>query len=219
MWIYSKQARGAALAAALWPVAFGGTASAEVSMADVSEAARMGTNPESVLEFWRQAGPGLWFAKDANFDRLFRERFLESYEAAILGQLDAWANSPDGALALVILLDQFPRNAFRGTPRMYASDARARKIADAAIRQQHDLRVDQHLVLFFYLPFAHAENLDDQERAVRLVERLGEPHLTFAKHHREIIRRFGRFPHRNPVVGREMLPEEQRYLDSGGFAG
>ena len=173
----------------------------------------------AVVDFWRAAGPGLWFAKDTEFDRRFRERFLWLYLAATRGELADWSKTPEGAMALVILLDQFPRNAFRNTPRMYATDAMARKIADAALKAGHDQAVEPGLRLFFYLPFGHSESLADQERSVALSEALGEPNLSHAKRHRDIIRRFGRFPHRNPILGRAMTPEEQRYLDEGGYAG
>jgi uncharacterized protein (DUF924 family) len=173
----------------------------------------------AVVEFWREAGPRLWFAKDDAFDKRFCERFLGSHEAASRGELAGWANSADGALALVILLDQFPRNAFRGTTRMYATDGHARLVADAAVKAGHDLAVDDKLAKFFYLPFAHSEDLADQERSVALVRRLGEPDLSHALGHRDIIRRFGRFPHRNQILGRSMTPEEQHYLDTGGYKG
>jgi uncharacterized protein (DUF924 family) len=173
----------------------------------------------SVVEFWRQAGPTLWFAKDPAFDRTFRERFLSLHEVAARGQLKAWLATADSALALLILLDQFPRNAFRGTPRMYATDALAREAASAAIAAGHDLMVEKELALFLYLPFGHSEDLADQERSVALAQRLGEPNLSHARGHREIIRRFSRFPHRNPILGRTMTAEEQRFLDEGGYAG
>jgi uncharacterized protein (DUF924 family) len=177
------------------------------------------TEATAVVAFWREAGPGLWFAKDSAFDRQFRERFLPLYEAAARGEFDGWLATPDGALALVLLLDQFPRNAFRGTARMYATDASARRVAAAALDAGHDRAVNGQLQLFFYLPLGHSENLADQERSVALAERLGEPSLSHAKGHRDIIRRFGRFPHRNPILGRTMRPEEQQFLDGGGFAG
>lgn len=177
------------------------------------------TEALSVVDFWREAGPGLWFAKDADFDRRFRERFFSLYEKAARGELADWLKMPNGALALVLLLDQYPRNSFRNTPRMYATDAAARDIADAAIAAGHDRAVEAGLQVFFYLPFGHSEDLADQERSVALCERLGEPTLTLAKHHRDIVGRFGRFPHRNPILGRPMRPEEQRFLDESGFAG
>jgi len=172
-----------------------------------------------VVEFWRQAGPSMWFAKDADFDRRFREAFLSAHEAAARGELDSWLATPTGALALVLLLDQFPRNAFRGTPRMYASDAMARNIAAAAIAAGRDQLVPADLRTFFYLPFAHSEDLADQDRAVALCRPLGDPDSSNSERHRDIVRRFGRFPHRNAILGREMTPEEQEFLDQGGYAG
>ena len=173
----------------------------------------------AVVAFWQDAGPDRWFAKDADFDRLFRERFLFWHEAAARGELAGWSVSASGALALALLLDQFPRNAFRGTPRMYATDAMARDIAAAAIDAGHDRNMQDHLRVFFYLPFGHSEDLADQERSVTLNRRLGEPNASHAERHHGIVRRFGRFPHRNPILGRSMTQEEQRFLDAGGFAG
>jgi uncharacterized protein (DUF924 family) len=172
-----------------------------------------------VVAFWQAAGPARWFAKDDAFDALFRNRFLAWHEAAAGGRLTHWGDTPAGALALVILLDQFPRNAFRGTPRMYASDEAAREAAAAAIRAGHDRALPVEMRLFLYLTFAHSEALADQDRSVALFGALGEPYLARAVHHRDIVRRFGRFPHRNPILGRPMRPEERRWLEEGGFAG
>ncbi|WP_225117196.1 DUF924 family protein [Bradyrhizobium sp. BRP22] len=174
---------------------------------------------EQVVAFWREAGPALWFAKDAAFDRLFRERFLDAHEAALRGELEGWQATPNGALALIILLDQFPRNAFRSTPRMYASDAHARGIADNAIVKELDQRLPDDLKTFIYLPFAHSEDIADQSRSVALFRQLGEPGASNARRHRDIIQRFGRFPHRNPILGRSMTIEEEDFLDRGGYAG
>jgi uncharacterized protein (DUF924 family) len=175
--------------------------------------------PAAVLDFWRQAGPALWFAKNEDFDRRFRERFLTLHEDAARGELSSWIATSEGALALVLLLDQFPRNAFRGTPRMYETDAMARELARAAIDAEHDRNVELELQVFFYLPFGHSEDVADQERAVALCGRLGQPHLSFAEGHRDIVRRFGRFPHRNAILGRTTTAEEQRFLNEGGYAG
>ena len=177
------------------------------------------TEAAAVVNFWQDAGPDLWFAKDPDFDRRFRERFLSWHEAAARGELAGWLTTSHGALALVLLLDQFPRNAFRGTPRMYQTDALARKIAAAAIAAGHDRSVEEKLRLFFYLPFGHSEDLTDQELSVALNGHLGQPSLCHAERHRDIVRRFGRFPHRNPILGRAMTKEEQKFLDEGGFAG
>jgi uncharacterized protein (DUF924 family) len=173
----------------------------------------------AVVDFWRAAGPQRWFAKDADFDCRFRERFLSLHEAAKLGELVDWLATSKGALALVLLLDQFPRNAFRGAPRMYASDAIARDVASAAIDASHDLAVTTNLRLFFYLPLGHSEDLTDQDRSVELNRSLGRPDLSWAEKHRHIVRRFRRFPHRNSILGRIMTREEQRFLDEGGYAG
>ena len=176
-------------------------------------------DPASVVAFWHDAGPGRWFAKDAEFDRRFRNRFLAAHERAARGCLDGWQATPEGSLALLLLLDQFPRNAFRGTPRMYATDPAARAIARLAVDAGHDRAVMPGLRLFFYLPFAHSEHLADQERSVALCRHLGQPSIAHACRHRDIVRRFGRFPHRNPILGRVMHPEEQSYLDTGGYSG
>ncbi len=172
-----------------------------------------------VNEFWRQAGPSMWFAKDADFDRRFRETFLEAHEAAARGDLDHWMTTPEGALALLVLLDQFPRNAFRGTPRMYATDPAARRIAAVAVDSGHDQAMPPDLRKFFYLPFAHSEDLADQDRSVELGRHLGLPDSENSHRHRDIVKRFGRFPHRNPILGRNMTAEEQQFLGSGGYAG
>ena len=178
-------------------------------------------NPEAqkVVAFWSEAGPALWFAKDAQFDARFRERFLRDHEAAARGELMQWQATPEGALALVILLDQFPRNAFRGTSRMYDTDAMARKVANTAFASGYDQKLPRELQKFLVLPFAHSEDLADQERSVALARRIGPDDLAHAEHHRDIVRRFGRFPHRNEILGRESTPEEKHYLDNGGYSG
>jgi uncharacterized protein (DUF924 family) len=161
---------------------------------------------DDVVAFWRQAGPSMWFAKDADFDRRFREAFLQTYESAARGDLDDWLATPEGALALLLLLDQFPRNSFRGTPRMYATDAAARRMATAAVEAGHDQQMPPELRTFFYLPFGHSDHL-------------GAPDSVSSERHRDIVRRFGRFPHRNSILGRNMTDAEQEFLDQGGYAG
>ena len=176
--------------------------------------------PAQVVDYWRQAGQrGQWFSKDPAFDRDFHGRFLALHLAAARRELDGWAAAPDGALALLILLDQFPRNAFRGSARMYATDGLARHFARHAASAAHMDRVEPALGLFFCLPFAHSESLDDQDLSVQLNARLGPTWLAHAEGHRDIVRRFGRFPHRNPLLGRLSTPEEEEFLRSGGFAG
>jgi uncharacterized protein (DUF924 family) len=178
-------------------------------------------DPEAlkVVAFWKEAGPARWFAKDADFDRRFRERFLRDHEAAARGELMQWQSTAEGTFALVILLDQFPRNAFRETPRMYDTDALARRVANTAFAAGYDRVMPQELQKFFILPFAHSEDLADQERAVALARWTGADDLAHAEHHRDIVRRFGRFPHRNRILGRETTPEEKRYLQNGGYQG
>lgn len=174
---------------------------------------------EAVVQFWEEAGANRWFAKDPDFDRLFRERFEEAYELAANGALSDWERTPTGALALILLLDQYPRNSFRGTAKMYATDGAARAVADRSIAAGHDRLIGPALRRFLYLPFGHSESLADQERSVALAKTIGQDDVGHAEHHRDIIRRFGRFPHRNPILGRAMSSEEQEYLDEGGYKG
>ena len=176
--------------------------------------------PRDVVAFWQAAGHDKWFTKDAAFDAAVRAQFLATYEAASAGALGDWERTPEGALALVIVLDQFPRNMFRGSAQTYAADPLARTVADRALEHRFDQAVKPELRAFFYLPFMHAESLADQERGVALYRDLGdEEELRYAQEHAEIIRRFGRFPHRNAVLGRATTPEEQAFLEAGGFAG
>jgi len=176
--------------------------------------------PADIVTFWREAGYDKWFGQDAAFDQAIRSRFLPTYEAAANGELAAWQESRESALALVILLDQFPRNMFRGSARAYATDALARAVADRALARGFDQATDEALRQFFYLPFMHSEALIDQDRSVRLYEALGEAEqLRYAREHRDIVASFGRFPHRNGVLGRDMTAAEQAFLDAGGFAG
>lgn len=174
---------------------------------------------QAVVAFWRDAGEKRWFRKDPAFDADFKRRFLAAHEAAAAGALSGWQAEPESALALVLLLDQFPRNCFRGTPRVYATDAQARAVAGAAIAAGFDLRTDAPLRLFFYLPYSHSESLADQDRAVELAARLPGDSHAHALGHREIVRRFGRFPHRNALLGRTSTREEVAYLAAGGFGG
>ena len=154
-----------------------------------------------------------WFKKSDQIDRRIIQLFGETYEAAHGGRLDHWMRDPQGALALVIVLDQFPRNMFRGSGRSFESNDLALRHAGAALDHGFDQRVEATARQFFYLPFMHSEDLQDQDRAVRLYEALGdESSLRFARQHREIIARFGRFPHRNAVLARESTPDETEFL-------
>jgi uncharacterized protein (DUF924 family) len=180
----------------------------------------MTAHPNDVVGFWRQAGPEKWFKKVPAFDEAIRLKFEPTHHAAARGEYDAWAETPDGALALLILLDQFPRNLYRGSAHQFAADGKARVIARAAIERGFDRQVDPGLRNFFYLPFEHSENLADQDYSVALCAEAGDAdNLKWATLHRDIIDRFGRFPHRNACLGRATTPEEQEFLDEGGFSG
>jgi uncharacterized protein (DUF924 family) len=174
-----------------------------------------------VLEFWFGHPPyaprKVWFERDAEFDRACAD-FAADHARAAAGAYDDWASMPEGALALVLLLDQFPRNLFRGTAAAYASDAKARAVAQGAVAAGHDGALSPVQRVFLYLPFEHSENLADQDRSCRLFAALGEhpAHaelVRYAERHREIIARFGRFPHRNAILGRATTAEEAAFLE------
>jgi uncharacterized protein (DUF924 family) len=173
-----------------------------------------------VVVFWRDAGAARWFARDDTFDAEFRQRFEADHFAAARGEYEAWMDSAEGALAVLILLDQFPRNCFRGSAHSYATDGLARQYARAAVHAGFDREIDSSLRLFFYLPFEHSESLADQDRSMELFGGTGDAELMkYAKLHRDLIQRFGRFPHRNAALGRGSTQEEIDYLASGGFSG
>jgi uncharacterized protein (DUF924 family) len=177
-------------------------------------------SPQDVTAFWRAAGPKKWFRKDADFDREITARFLATHEVAAAGRLAAWEATPEGALALLLLLDQFPRNMFRASARAFATDPLARAVADRAVAHGFDTSVEAAERAFFYLPFEHSEKPTDQERSLALSRQAGGGKADkYAEIHADIIRRFGRFPHRNAVLGRASTPQEQAFLDAGGFAG
>lgn len=186
----------------------------------------------AVLNFWF-GEPGVtgseygqqrqvWFRKDPAFDEMIRTRFLDDYEQAVAGQLNAWHAQPRSCLALIVLLDQFPRNLFRGDPRSFATDAQALAAARHAVQQGFDQQLLAVERIFVYLPFEHSEDLADQHTSVSLVQALIEQNpelesiLDYAIRHREVIERFGRFPHRNEVLGRETTPEEADFLKLPG---
>ncbi|WP_427912318.1 DUF924 family protein [Ramlibacter sp. MMS24-I3-19] len=176
--------------------------------------------PAEVLRFWTEAGPKRWFRKDAGFDAEFRARFLASHEAAARGDLAAWTHAGDSCLALLVLLDQFPRNAFRDSARAWSTDALARVVARQALARGLDRQASSDdLRNFFYLPFMHSEWLPDQQRALDLTRGLDGEQPRFAQVHHDIVKRFGRFPHRNALLGRRTTHEEQAFLEGGGFAG
>lgn len=173
--------------------------------------------PAEVVAFWRDAGVGKWFRGGAGFDEACRSRFGELHLAAARRELDGWLRDAEGALALVLLLDQIPRNIFRGSAHAFATDALARLHANTAIAAGFDAQADPALRLFFYLPFEHSEALDDQDRSIALFKSLGPgAYLDYAVIHRDVIAKFGRFPHRNRALGRESTADEQAWLNAGG---
>jgi uncharacterized protein (DUF924 family) len=176
--------------------------------------------PNDVLHFWRQAGPAQWYKKSPTFDEAIRVKFEPVHHAAARGEHDAWADTAQGALALLILLDQFPRNLYRGSAHSFATDPKARAIARSAVARGFHHEVEPEMAQFFVLPFEHSENLADQDESVRLSTELDDAETAkWAKIHRDIIARFGRFPHRNASLGRETTAQEQAFLDDGGFGG
>ena len=181
-----------------------------------------GVQPGDIIAFWQAAGREKWYAKDDTFDAELRLRFEAAHHAAARGELAAWLDNWQGSLALLLLLDQVPRNIFRGSAHSYATDPLARSLAEVALQAGHDKQAPAELRVFFYLPFEHSEALADQDHCVALCEALTEDGGDAAKWalmHRDIIRRFGRFPHRNRALGRMTTAEEQAYLDEGGFGG
>ncbi len=174
---------------------------------------------QDIVTFWRNAGPDKWYAKDDAFDQELRDRFMSTWEAARDGKLAAWQDSADGTLALLIVLDQFPRNMFRNDARAFSTDALARSVATRALAEGRDQSIDQGMRAFMYLPFEHSEEMADQGRSIALFESLSADSLKWAVLHADIIRKFGRFPHRNAVLGRATTPDEAAFLDEGGFKG
>ncbi|MBF9029816.1 DUF924 family protein [Rhodobacterales bacterium HKCCE3408] len=182
----------------------------------------MTMQPEEVVRFWCDTcGPDKWYAQEEELDAEIRARFGDAVLSAQQGGLADWEGTPQGSLALLILIDQFSRNIFRGSGQSFAGDARAREIARAAIAADHDLVIPYPERVFFYMPFVHSEDLADQDEGVRLEEeRLGpegSEYVLHAKVHREIIRRFGRFPYRNEALGRETSAAEREFLETGGY--
>lgn len=178
------------------------------------------TTPEEVLAFWLdEVGPKGWYAGGAALDADIRKRFGPVWEDAMAGKLGSWLTNPSGVLAYLIVTDQFSRNMFRGTAAAYASDRLARAAAQAALDRGFDLKIDPPERQFFYMPFEHSESQADQDRAVRLMKSRmdSEDLLLHARAHREVIRRFGRFPYRNEHLGRKTTPAEQAFLDAGGY--
>jgi len=174
----------------------------------------------AVLQFWESAGRERWFGRDDVFDTTLGRHFLAPHHAAARRECEDWLDTAEGALALLILLDQLPRNCFRGSAHAYATDGLALHYAKRALAAGFDRAVAPALRMFFYLPFEHSEDAAEQARSLELHRGLPEAGADqWAVLHRDIIARFSRFPHRNAALGRESTPEEQRYLDEGGFAG
>ena len=171
---------------------------------------------DDTLRFWFDEHPKDWFVKDTAFDAEIRKRFLALHEQAAAGRLEHWAEDPRGCLALVILLDQFPRNMFRGEARAFATDAQARVAARAILERAWGRTMTQPEQLFAYLPFEHSEALEDQDLSVELMKDFEEDQRRYAERHRDIIRRFGRFPHRNGILGRQSTPAESEFLKQPG---
>ncbi len=171
-----------------------------------------------VLKFWWDAGPEAWFTSDPAFDAKVAGALLSLHESAAAGRLDAWVETPHGALALIILFDQVPRNVFRGTARAFETDRQALKLATDALERGYPDAFPPLARTFFFLPFEHAEDMDAQQLSVDLFRRNGDRETYFyALLHMDAIRRFGRFPHRNAVLGRLSTPDEEHYLATGGF--
>lgn len=173
---------------------------------------------DQVHSFWfEESSEKQWYKKDPEFDRQIRERFGALVEDASKGKLEDWLETPRGALAYILLLDQFSRNIYRGSNQAFATDAKARAAAIKVLVEGYDRDIPDREKAFLYLPFEHSEELEDQKRSVALFEALGDDQLTdYAVRHRDIIARFGRFPHRNDVLGRESTDAEQEFLKQPG---
>jgi uncharacterized protein (DUF924 family) len=181
----------------------------------------MSANPdtpgaEDVLRFWFEMHREDWFVKRAAFDDEIRARFQSLHESAAAGLLDAWRESPRSCLALVIVLDQFPRNLYRDSARAFATDPQAREAARVILARGWDRPMSESERLFAYLPFEHSESLEDQERSCALMKDFDPKLRDYAERHRDIIRRFGRFPHRNGLLGRESTAAELEFLKMPG---
>ncbi|MEZ5770153.1 MAG: DUF924 family protein [Defluviimonas denitrificans] len=180
------------------------------------------SEPEAIIEFWlHEVGEGGWYTAVDEVDAEIRARFQPAWEAAERGEREFWLNGPRGSLAYMILTDQFPRNMFRGDPRSFATDARARAGARVAIDHGWDMAIPEPQRVFFYMPFEHSEDMADQDRSIDLMTRKMPEHgAEFGLHaraHAEVIRRYGRFPFRNAALGRQSTPEEVTFLEKGGY--
>ncbi|MDH5325213.1 MAG: DUF924 domain-containing protein [Gammaproteobacteria bacterium] len=174
------------------------------------------TNPEDILQFWyKPENATQWFSATSELDVEIRIRYLHVWKQALDGKLDNWKDNASGCLALCIILDQFPLHIFRGSAKSYSSEAAAIDVAKHAIRQGFNKLIPDEQIAFLYMPLMHSENKNDQELSVKLFESTGlKESIKFARHHRDLIQRFGRFPHRNKILGRESTLEELSYLES-----
>lgn len=177
-------------------------------------------DPKEILDFWFLAGEGRWFKKDPAFDAEIRKRFTKAHVEASQGRYDGMATTAQGALALIILLDQFSRNLYRNDHRAFEQDPKALSIAIQVIERKQDVELPMVARSWIYMPFMHSEDLSVQKQGlVYFASRLDNPEtLRFAELHADIIKRFGRFPHRNAVLGRRSSEAEQQFLDDGGFS-
>ncbi len=177
------------------------------------------TTAAQVVSFWEEAGPAAWYSQDDGFDQSIRDQFGPTWQAAHDGTLEDWAVDPEGGLGLIILLDQMPRNMFRDDPRAFATDAQALEVSGKMLAENWDRDIHGAMRQFIYMPFMHSEDIAHQDIGVDLMETrmtVGNNHI-HARAHREIIRRYGRFPYRNDVLGRETTQAEQEMLDQGGY--
>ncbi len=180
------------------------------------------SEPEEILAFWlEEVGPKGWYRGDEALDESIRARFMPVWEQARDGALTGWLTHPAGALAYIIVTDQFPRNMFREDGRAFSTDRAALSAAKCAVKKGWDMRVEEPARQFFYLPMMHSENLADQDRCVRLMltrmPETGESNLLHAKAHREVIRQFGRFPYRNMALARKSTGPETQFAEEGGY--
>jgi len=172
--------------------------------------------PQSLLTFWfSEEMRAHWFNSTPEIDATIRKQYEDLWNKAQLGKLNQWKNSPDGALALIILLDQFPLNMYRGQAKAFATEALSIEIAKHAIDQKFDQQIPQSQLMFMYMPLMHSENINDQELSVKLFTKADlEANIRFAEHHKNLVEKFGRFPHRNAILGRTSTAEELTYLAS-----
>ncbi len=175
----------------------------------------------TILQFWNDLGPAGWYEQDDAVDAEIRDRFMDDWIAARAGGYQGWQSSPEGVLSYLILTDQFPRNMFRGDARSFATDERAHTVATRAWLSRIDLKIDEPLRQFFYMPMMHSESSFDQDRCVCLMlsrmPKGGVGSALHARAHRNIIRKFGRFPYRNDALGRTSTPAEVAFLTKGGY--